>query len=190
MFPKILIKNQSLSFFAVLFIMCLFTLSAAPLTVGETVPYQSIYWVDDDTNKIQWANVDGTNIKDLVTDGYPTGIALDVAGGKMYYTDDIRGLIYRANVDGSNVEDILTDVAPRSIALDVAGGKMYWTEWHFESDEKIRRANLDGSNVEDLVTAGLDGAWNIALDVAGGKMYWTNRWAGKIQRANLDGSKC
>ncbi|MDE0426461.1 MAG: DUF5050 domain-containing protein [Candidatus Poribacteria bacterium] len=180
-------KNQHLLFLAVLLTM-LFTLSAVPLTLGETVPYQSIYYVDDDTRKIQWANVDGTNIKDLVTDGYPADIALDVLGGKMYYTDDIRGLIYRADVDGSNVEDILTDVAPRSIALDVLGSKMYWTEWHFESDDKIRRANLDGSNVEDLVTAGLDGVWNIALDVSGGKMYWTNRWRNKIQRANLDGS--
>ena len=33
--------------------------------------------------------------------------------------------------------------------------------------------------------SGLDTTDGIALDIAGGKMYWT---AGKIQRANLDGS--
>ena len=40
--------------------------------------------------KIQRANLDGSNIEDLVTQGVksPDGIALDVAGGKMYWTDD------------------------------------------------------------------------------------------------------
>ena len=45
-----------------------------------------------------------------------------------------------------------------------------------------------GSNIEDLVT-GLDYPFGLALDVVGSKMYWTGSGnAGKIQRANLDGS--
>ena len=157
-------------------------------TVGGTGPYRSIYWTDETTNKIQWANLDGTNIQDITENLYPGGITVDVAGGKMYWTDNIRDEIRRANLDGSNVQNIVTAglAGPESIALDVAGGKMYWTSWLPE--DKIQRANLNGSNVQALVTTGLDGPWNIALDVEGGKMYWTNRWAGKIQRANLNGT--
>ena len=150
-----------------------------------------IYWTERrGPNKIQRANLDGSNVEDLVTRGLanPAGIALDVAGGKMYWIDNgPPNKIQRANLDGSNVEDLVTRGLddPWSIALDVAGGKMYWTDL---GTKKIQRANLDGSNVEDLVTRGLDDPWSIALDIAGGKMYWTDWGAEKIQRANLDGS--
>ena len=148
-----------------------------------------IYWTDYGADKIQRANLDGSNIEDLVTQGLsgPRGIALDVVGGKMYWTDRWTKKIQRANLDGSNIEDLVTQGldGPSGIALDVVGGKMYWTDY---GTDKIQRANLDGSNIEDLVTQGLDGPSGIALDVVGGKMYWTDYGTDKIQRANLDGS--
>ena len=147
----------------------------------------SFFWTDDDTDKIQRANLDGSNVQILVRGlGVPYGIALDVVGGKMYWTDIGTDKIQRANLNGSNIEDLVTQGlrAPSYLALDVAGGKMYWTDW---GTDKIQRANLDGSNIEDLVT-GLIGPSGIALDVAGGKMYWTDWGTDKIQRANLDGS--
>ena len=157
--------------------------------VVSTSSHLSIYWTDLDTDKIQRANLDGSNVEDLVTTGLagPSGIALDVAGGKMYWTDLDTDKIQRANLDGSNVEDLVTTglAGPSGIALDVTGGKMYWTDW---GTDKIQRANLDGSNVEDLVTTGLEAPEDIALDVVGGKMYWTDWGTDKIQRANLDGS--
>ena len=149
----------------------------------------TIFWADRDADKIQRANLDGSNIEDLVTQGLedPRGIALDVVGGKMYWTDRDADKIQRANLDGSNVEDLVTRGLrdPSGIALDVVGGKMYWTD---RGRNKIQRANLDGSNVEDLVTRGLRDPSGIALDVVGGKMYWTDWGTDKIQRANLDGS--
>ena len=148
-----------------------------------------IYWTDTGTHKIQRANLDGSNIEDLVTQGvsWPDGIALDVVGGKMYWTDDWAKKIQRANLDGSNIEDLVTQGLswPNGIALDVVGGKMYWTD---AGTHKIQRANLDGSNIEDLVTQGVKSPDGIALDVEGGKMYWTDYDTDKIQRANLDGS--
>ena len=155
-------------------------------TGGGSTP--KMYWADSVTDKIQRANLDGSNIEDLVTTGLsdPDGIALDVAGGKIYWTDTLTDKIQRANLDGSNIEDLVTEVKrPPSIALDVNGGKMYWTDWEVN---KIQRANLDGSNVEDLVTTGLGNPDGIALDLSDGKMYWTDWEANKIQRADLDGS--
>ena len=153
---------------------------------GDSTP--KMYWPDSVTDKIQRANLDGSNVEDLVTEGLsdPDGIALDVAGGKIYWTDTETDKIQRANLDGSNVEDLVTEVKrPPSIALDINGGKMYWTD---VDTDKIQRANLDGSNVEDLVTTGLGNPDGIALDLSDGKMYWTDWEANKIQRANLDGS--
>ncbi len=152
-----------------------------------------MYWTDAGTHKIQRANLDGSNIEDLITTGliYPQGIALDLTGKKMYWTDGGTDKIQRANLDGSNVEDLIatgltsSPTGPEGIALDVSGGKIYWTDF---STGKIQRANLDGSNVEDLITTGLRHPQGIALDLTGGKIYWAHDSPDKIQRANLDGS--
>jgi DNA-binding beta-propeller fold protein YncE len=161
-----------------------------------------MYWTDVGhpilaNGKIQRANLDGSNIQDLVTTGLtvPADIALDVAGGKMYWTNTALppadSKIQRANLDGSTIEDLVTTglTQPYGIALDVAGGKMYWTDAGNTgaADGRIQRADLDGPNIEDLVTTGITGPAGIALDVAGGKMYWADKDAAKIQRANLNG---
>ena len=147
-----------------------------------------MYWTDTRTRKIQQANLNGTNVQDLVTTGLftPIGIAVDMAGGKLYWTvSSDSNKIQRANLDGSNVEDLITGLPePVAIAVDGTGGKVYWTDTY---DGKIQRANLDGSNVEDLII-GLNSPHGIALDVAAGKIYWTNYGEDLIQRANLDGS--
>ena len=125
-----------------------------------------IYWTDSGTDKIQRANLDGSNITDLVTTGLrtPTSIALDLVAGKMYWTDSGTDKIQRANLDGSNITDLVTTGlrTPTSIALDLVAGKMYWTD---SGTDKIQRANLDGSNIEDIVTAGLRTPKGIALGI-------------------------
>ncbi len=152
-----------------------------------------MYWTDVGTHKIQRADLDGSNIEDLITTGliYPEGIALDLTGKKMYWTDGGTDKIQRADLDGSNIEDLIptgltsSPTGPEGIALDVPGGKIYWTDF---STGKIQRANLDGSNIEDLITAGLRHPQGIALDLTEGKIYWAHDSPDKIQRANLDGS--
>ena len=160
-----------------------------------------MYWADFVANKIQRANLDGTNVQDHIRGfGRPTGVALDIAGGKMYWTDRDktnetdpigRSSIQGANLDGTNVEILVLggNSVKEYIVLDISNGKMYWSEWTHPAigeDGRIRRANLDGSNVEDLVTGLSWGVRGIALDISQGKMYWGDR--NKIQRANLDGS--
>ena len=156
-----------------------------PFTI-EFADVSYMYWADWEDGKIQHADVDGSNIQDLITGlGSLYGVALDVPGGKIYWTNVGAGKIQRANLDGSNIQDLITGLGSLyGIALDVLGGKMYWTN---VGAGTIQRANLDGSNIQDLIT-GLDEPDSIALDVLGGKMYWTNFDTGKIQRANLDGS--
>ena len=151
-----------------------------------------IYWTNDnysgdgDGDKIQCANLDGTNVQDIVTEelSYLNGIALDVTRKKIYWTQLYK--IQRSNLDGTNVQDIFANSGGYNlfgIGLDVAGGKVYWGN---PSKSKIQRANLDGSNVQDFIT-GVEPR-SIGLDVAGGKVYWINPSKSKIQRVNLDGS--
>ena len=151
-----------------------------------------IYWADvgksgNPIKSIRRANIDGTEVQDLITGlGRPAAIALDIEGGKMYWTDINQNKIRRANFDGTDMQDLVTGSGrPAVIALDVEGGKMYWTD---RGQDKIRRANFDGTEVQDLVT-GLEHPFGIALDVEGGKMYWTDLGQNKIQCANLDGTE-
>lgn len=145
----------------------------APRGIVLDVAGGRMYWAEGGT-KIRRANLDGSNIVDLVTGlSLPRDIDLDLGAGKMYWTDSNAGKIQRANLDGTAVQDILTGLStPRAgPVLDLTAGKMYWTE---DGSNMIRRANLDGTVVEDLVTAGLSGPFGIALDLGAGKMYWTD----------------
>ena len=168
--------------------------TAATLTVSTSPPVH-MYWTiaEAGASAIQRAYLNGTNVEDIVSTGLsaPSGIALDIAGGKMYWTDWVANKIQCANLDGTNVQTLVTtENHPWDIALDVAGGKMYWTMSSIaESDGEIQCANLDSTNVQTLVT-GLYWPRYVTLDVAGGKMYWTiaETGASAIQRANLDGT--
>ena len=124
-----------------------------------------MYWVAGRTGKIQRADLNGSNVEDLLTGlGVPIGIALDVPGEKMYWTSGGVFGIHRVNLDGSGVVEDLVDglLRPMDVALDVGGGKMYWPD---TNTDKIQRADLDGTNVEDLVT-GVTGLAGIALDLS------------------------
>ncbi len=188
-------------------------------TLGLTLSVahaEKMYWSDPGTKKIHRADLDGSNVEDVIlrTLGSPVQIALDLAGGKMYWTDvwEDERKIQRANLDGSQVEDLVTggmespeglaldgsnveDLVttewfyPEGIALDLGAGKMYWTE-HVPSGS-IHRANLDGSNRQVLIPDGQTfRPQGIALDLTNNKMYWTDAYGyGRIQRANLDGSE-
>jgi hypothetical protein len=73
------------------------------------------------------------------------------------------------------------------------GGFLYWTD---RDSDLIQRSPLTGGPIETLVDIkALSGATTaqtqlrgLSVDLAGGKMYWVDQSAGRIQRANLDGS--
>ena len=162
-----------------------------PSGIALDVENDTMYWADWGTRKIQRANLDGSNVRDVITARLttPTGVAVDTENGKIYWADRggrTKG-IKRANLNGTRVQTLVTAGlrAPNGIALDVENGKMYWTDG---GTDQIQRANLDGSEVETLVSRGLTTPNGIALDLDDGKMYWTDSGSDRIQRADLDGS--
>ncbi len=183
-----------------------------PYDIALDTQRDKIYWTV--TGKIQRANLDGPNARNVITGlYYPRYIALDVIASKVYWiqgtTPGLRGLfkhkICCANLDGTDVQDLISGLnSPRSIALNMQEGKMYWTEGTSETKgrrfgeiwiegtphtAKIRRANLDGTEIQDVITTG-DYPYGIALDLINGKIYWTeyNFDSGRIRCANLDGT--
>lgn len=170
----------------------------------SSIQAQQIYWTDPGTHKVQRANSDGSQIEDIAESQIvtPTGIALDLSGGKIYWADEGTGKIKRSNLNGSAVQNLVAGLnKPQSAALHLSTGKMYWTDFS-NSQLHIRRANLDGSEIEILIVGSAPGSsdlfspGSISLDVTGGKMYWTERWllegtsfrGGAIRRANLNGT--
>ena len=98
-----------------------------PLGMALDVAGGKMYWTNTSywpgpwpgLDKIQRANLDGSNMEDLVTTGVVIahGIALDVSAGKMYWTNS--GGIQRANLDGSNVEYAIEGVSGTGMALSI-----------------------------------------------------------------------
>jgi len=141
----------------------------------------TIYWVDADG--VQRCNLDSSSRETLApVIMAPSGIALDLDGGKVYWTDQFPvltpadgfgpfpvGAVFRANLDGSHPETVAPASAPTGIALRPAAGKLYWTDtWTGE----VRSANLDGSEAKTLIPK-LQAPGGIAIDEADGKLYWT-----------------
>ena len=148
-----------------------------------------VYWTDSGTDKIQSANLDGSNVQDLVTTGLrtPTNITVNL---KLYWADSGTDTIKFADLDGSNVQDLITTGlrTPTSIAVDREWGSLYWID---SGTDKIQSAGIHGENIGDLVTTGLRTPTDIAIDAYDpnlGKIYWTDSGTDKIQRVNFDGS--
>lgn len=140
-----------------------------PLNMALDLEAGKIYWTDADGSKIQRANLDGSNAKNLVTGiRMARGLALDLGARQMYWTNTGTGKIQRASLKGNRVKDLVTGLRyPADIVLDLHSRKMYWIDIDENTEiGKIQRANLDGSNVTDVLT-GLDFPFDIALDTDG-----------------------
>ena len=183
-----------------------------------------IYWTEEtgrmldirrygaglEIGKIQQADLDGSDVKEVLTGLSNLGdIALDVVRDKIYWSERFH-TIQQADLDGSNVEPIVaksTDsYSTGKMALDVLAGKTYWiSEFNGVFNSAIQRANLDGSNVEAIVTIppereGWDHYEAFALDPIGNKIYeaiqtstfssseGAYRTGTEFSRSNLDGS--
>ena len=77
--------------------------------ISEAVQ-NKMYWIEQVSDKVRCANLDGSNVQDLVTIGLnsPYGIALDVSSGKVYWTDWEIDTIKCANLNGTNVETLIS----------------------------------------------------------------------------------
>ena len=145
------------------------------------------------TGKIQRAELDGSEVEDLVTEGlnFPADIALDPARASMYWVEGLR--LRRARLDGTNVEDLLTlppSASFLALTLDRLRAKVYSSiSISFPFTGILSRFDLDGSEPEFLLLASANA---VAADPARAKLYLTTSAtefsSSQVQRVNLDGS--
>lgn len=128
-----------------------------PHDIALDVVAGKMYWttaIDEEGSgaKIQRADLDGTNVEDVLADlpKQVRGIDVDAVGGKVYWTDMAAGEIRRANLDGSSPETVLGGlVKPHDIALDPGADRLYWIGNIADADDPIAtlgRATMDGGS--------------------------------------------
>jgi hypothetical protein len=106
-----------------------------------------MYWSNNDEDKIQRSNLDGSGITDIVSGFESRDIVLNSETGYLYASsaDTIKQIV----LDGS-VSDIVTNLGnPFGLSIDYKNDFLYWTD---SSTGKIQRSNYDGSDVIDIVT--------------------------------------
>ena len=122
-----------------------------------------IYW--EDSGVIHKANLDGTDVENVVTTGMNSpSIITDFRNGHIYW---LGGGIQRANLDGTNIVNLVDGVAISTFAIDFDGGKIYWSDI---LGDFFSRCDLDGTNVEPLLqhlmgdSAAFEGFTDLVID--------------------------
>ncbi|MDE0088698.1 MAG: hypothetical protein OXU23_23460 [Candidatus Poribacteria bacterium] len=196
-------KNQTLTRKWKGFILVAILLTSVVQSISYGQGSAKIYWTE--TDKIRRANLDGSNVEDILTElKWHQDIALDLNNRKMYWIGWGHS-IKRANLDGTGVETIYDPQAlnadkverihsPITITLDTSAKKIYWGNmW---APWGMTRADFDGSNIEDITILPVDGgvfnirvdAEDIQLDVKAGKIYFQDSLNDNIARVDMDGS--
>ena len=69
-----------------------------------------VYWTNVELDKIQSSRLDGTDVRDIITDGINLlgGLTLDLAAQKIYWADQLNKTINRANFDGTGCETVIS----------------------------------------------------------------------------------
>lgn len=96
---------------------------------------QKVYWVTEDTGdrRIQRANLDGSNLEDILPDtldysqfpGYvhqPRSITVDAQAGRIYWVNDQSpdDRVMSANLDGSNIHQVLSGPSTGLREIDIS----------------------------------------------------------------------
>ena len=137
-------------------------LFSVPIKVEIDEVNQKVYWSETNffvSDVIRRANLDGTNIEDVITP-LPTDplatFVVDGAGGRIYFArgSQVSADIVSANLDGTAEVVLATGVADvGDLALDLVDGKIYWHEEVSATTKRIVRSNLDGSSPEVVIPA-------------------------------------
>ena len=155
---------------------------------------ERIYWTDRDLKKVFRANLDGSDIAEIITSDldYPYSIELDLDSGKLYVEDHAAGFILTAKLDGTEVETFVDlqkfdGSIPPGMALDPVGKHLYFTDRG--ETYSIKRVPLDGGEPE-LVIGEAVHPRGLVIDLNDRKLYWADSVADQdqIKRADLDGT--
>uniref|UniRef100_A0A2K6K2Y9 LDL receptor related protein 4 n=1 Tax=Rhinopithecus bieti TaxID=61621 RepID=A0A2K6K2Y9_RHIBE len=141
-----------------------------------------VFWSDVTLDRILRANLNGSNVEEVVSTGLesPGGLAVDWVHDKLYWTDSGTSRIEVANLDGAHRKVLLWQnlEKPRAIFL------------LFARRMDIRRISFDTEDLSDDVIPLADVRSAVALDwdSRDDHVYWTDVSTDTISRAKWDGT--
>lgn len=147
-----------------------------------------LYWdTDNGIQRTNLASVVETEVEDFVTGqtNDPEGVSIDQVNNKLYWICYDGGL-WSINLDGTAKTQL--SATPEGGSTLVVGDKLFFDQWIASGDIHIKSSNLDGLNIGTITTGVSKVVFGITYEKTSNKIYWGNRSAGKIMRANLDGS--
>ena len=158
---------------------------------------RKIYWAERGSRKVQRADLDGTNIEDIVAfTGFenPYSVALDVANNRLFISDSSEDLVWTADLEGNNLTAFPEDgmaLDYRDIDYNPLDDKVYWLakgSIFGNPESRIFRANPDGTDSEAIILLEGDDIAALEIDTANQKLIWSNLSTDVIFEANFDGS--
>lgn len=157
---------------------------------GMTIDFKAgkLYWdTDDGIQRTGLAETTETDVEDFVTGQTkdPEGVSIDPVNNKLYWVCYDGGL-WSVNLDGTAKTQL--SETPEGGSTLVVGNKLYFDQWIATGDIHIKSSDLDGSNMGTITTGISKVVFGLSYEPTTNKIYWGNRSAGKIMRANLDGS--
>ena len=160
-----------------------FTLSVTVRNQGATAsptPLRYYYSTDNTISSTDAPLGDPDIVDSLPTDGsIEKSITLTAP-------DYIGTYYYGACVDPTANETATYNNCSPAVSVNVSTIPPFWMYW--AARDAILRATPEGTHLQTLVDGLNPRTRGIALNDTIGKMYWTDGYAGKIQRANFDGT--
>ncbi len=182
---------------------------SVPTDIALDVPGDKMYWSSNASASIQRSALDGSGATSLVSQALlnslvgvdplvraddVSGIALDLAGGRLYWANGrhlnsmpLSGVATAA--DAVHQFELSGTGVITKIKLDLDNSLVYWTN---NTGSVVQRAGLTGAGQTTLVSRGFGRPAGLAVDLSGGKLYFGDTLGtggrGEILRADLDGT--
>ena len=150
-----------------------------------------LYWgvkTGANSGEIWRSELTGRNVQTIKSGMFsvPMGITLDNSSGTIYWTSSSGKIKSMATESSTRVTNVLQGLFDPTV-LAVSNGYLYWGE----SGGRIRRVSLTADQ-KIPVTIVTDLGKPLSIAIANGKIYWVEHFGGgrgRLQRANLDGTK-
>ncbi|GAB6033184.1 Low-density lipoprotein receptor- protein 4 [Chamberlinius hualienensis] len=160
------------------------------IALGVDLSTRKIYWSDSAMDRIQRADINGSNVEDVVTTNLDTvdGLAIDSIGSKIYWTDTGTNRIEVCELQCQNRKVLVWQNldSPRALVLHYDSGYMYWTNWGIKPE--IERAGMDGSNRLTIISENLGYPNGLTIDRPFSRLIWADANTHVIEMSDLNGN--
>lgn len=151
-----------------------------------------IFWSDRSTNSIMASDLNGNDIKTLISGlGIPDDLSTDWITGNIYFIDLDGPRIEVASGNGS-FRKVLVDSGldkPTGLVVHPPEGLMFWLD-QSKNPSRIEMSNMDGSNRSTLINLHTKQPVQLTIDTDEDMVYWINGGEnGSIEGIRFDGTQ-